>query len=242
MPDIDAELSKFVEVERALFDGEDNNKFAMAFGQILRYCNFLGIITRRHEDHNREFFKLIERQKQLFSPGSGQLTKEQATWWEGNTRLCTHIQLEIESYYLFAKILLDKVSRFVEFFFGPERGLSLDSHDQMTKCFDAYAKNKNLKDYDRVKTCLASLKADIADFRDYQISHEKSPRTIRGVSFSGAGQTSIFSTKLYPKVTEVQVQSETPGKLEEDLHVYLREIISLIQTNRDASKLKRRIA
>lgn len=242
MPHIDPELSKFVEVERAFFDGEDNNKFAMAFGQILRYRSFLGIISHRHEDHNREFFKLIERQKLLSSSGGGQLTEEQAAWWEEISNLSTHIQLEIESYYLFAKILLDKVSRFVEFFFGPERGLSLDSHDQMTKCFDAYARNKNLKGYDRVATSLTSLKTDIANFRDYQISHEKSPRTIRGISFSGTGQTSILSTKMYPKVTDVQVQSETPGKLEEDLHLYLREIMLLIQTNRDMSKLKRRIA
>lgn len=242
MPHIDAELSKFVEVERAFFEGEDNNKFAMAFGEIIRYRSFLGIITHRHEDHSREFSKLIERQKQLFSSGGGQLTEEQTAWLEDNSRLCTHIQLEIEGYYLFAKILLDKVSRFIEFFFGPARGLSLDSHDQMTKCFDAYATSKNLKNYDRVEMCLASLKTDIADFRDYQISHEKSPRTIRGVSVSGTGQTSIFSTKLYPRETDVQVQSETPGKLEEDLRIYLKEIMSLVQTNRDMSKLKRKIA
>ena len=37
--------------------------------------------------------------------------------------LTTRLHLEIESFYLFAKILLDKVAHFVEFYFGPGRKL-----------------------------------------------------------------------------------------------------------------------
>jgi hypothetical protein len=54
------------------------------------------------------------------------------------------IQLEIESFYLFAKILLDRWSGLAEAHFGPARRLSLHSHDQLTRQFEKYAEAKGL--------------------------------------------------------------------------------------------------
>jgi hypothetical protein len=237
MSAMDAELSAFVSEERGHFEGYDNNKFAMAFGQVLRYYGFLTIIKERYENCNVTFNKLLEIQKSLFASG-GAMNEQQIAWWEENSKVCNRIQLEIESYYLFAKILLDRVARFLEFFFGPGRKLSFDSHDQMTKAFKAYCKIKELKDFEKIEYRLKSLKTDIADYRDYQISHEKSPRTMHGVHFSGTGETSIISMKMYPKDTDTQAQSKSLGKLEEDLLLYLREIMVLVRTNRGKSKLK----
>jgi hypothetical protein len=39
--------------------------------------------------------------------------------------LTSDLHLEIESYYLFAKIILDDVARAIEYYFGPHRGLAL---------------------------------------------------------------------------------------------------------------------
>jgi len=238
---IDVELSKFIDEERDLFETDDNNKLAIAFGQVMRYYDFLTIIKERYETYNVRLHKNLEVRKTLFPIGTGGLlTGERAVWWEEHTKLINCIQLEIESYYLFAKILLDKIAHFVEFFFGPERNLSLDSHDQMTKCLRAYSGAKGLKDYEHLENRLKSLKTDIADFRDYQIAHEKSPRTLHDVSFSGTGETAIVATKFHPKDTDTEIQSKSLAKLEEDLQLYLRDIMSLIRANRDKSKLERK--
>ena len=238
MSPIDAELFTFVAGERNHFSADDNNKFAMAFGQIIRYRSFLIIINERYESCNARFSELMEMQKTLFAPPGGSVNIEQAAWLDENAELNKRIQLEIETYYLFAKILLDRIAHFLEYFFGPERRLSFDSHDQMTKCFRTYCEAKELMDFEKMENRLTSLKTDIADFRDYQIAHEKSPRTMRGISFTGSGNTSIISTKLYPKETDEQVQSKKLGKLEEDLLLYLKEVMSLIQANRNKTKLK----
>jgi hypothetical protein len=47
--------------------------------------------------------------------------------------LTSDLHLEIESYYVFAKIILDDVARAIEYYFGPHRGLALDSHDGLAK-------------------------------------------------------------------------------------------------------------
>ena len=238
---MDAEFSKFVDEERDHFELVDKDKFGTGFGQIMRYYSFLTIIKERYESHNVQLHKNLEIQNTLIPLGtSGGLTGEGAAWWEELKKLLNCVQLEIESYYLFAKILLDKIAHFVEFFFGQERNLSLDSHDKMTKHFRAYCGAKSLKDFEHLENRLKQLKIDIADFRDYQIAHEKSPRTLHGVSFSATGETGILTTKLYPKDTDTQIESTRLGKLEGDLQLYLRDIMALIRANRDKSRLKRK--
>lgn len=241
MSHIDTELSNFVSEERGHFEVEDDNNFATAFCQILRYWDFLTIIRGRHKFYNREFFKLMGVQEKLFALGGGSV-EERSAWYDENGRLCTYIQFEIESYYLFAKILIDKIAHFIEFFFGSVRRLSLDSHDDLTKDFAVYRETKGLRDYERFEKCLMPLKTEVSDFRDYQIAHEKSPRTIRGVCWSVRDETSIVLIKCNPRETDVRAQGKSLDKLEEDLQIYLREMMSLIRANRDKSKLRRRAA
>lgn len=244
MSDIDVELSAFISEERRHFETEGNNMFAMAFGQVRRYHDFLAIIKERHDRLSNKYKGLSERYNALLPTCSGPcpIGEELGACLEEMRNMSTAFQLEIESYYLFAKIMLDRVAHFVEFVFGPERRLSLDSHDQMTKHFRGYCEAKGLKDVDKVESLLGSLKTDIADFRDYQIAHEKSPRTIRGVGLLGDGGAFMMSTKLYPKDSDGQVQSKSPEKLKLDLLLYLREIMELVRANRERSRLKPKAA
>jgi len=110
------------------------------------------------------------------------------------------LQLEIESFYLFAKILLDKVAHFVEFYFGQGQGCSLVSQDQFVKNLPTHAALKGIKFTDRFAETMKTLKQDISDHRDYQIAHEASPKTLHGTLFDAEGKTKIFSNRLYPRI------------------------------------------
>ena len=52
------------------------------------------------------------------------------------------LHLEIESYYLFSKIMLDKIVHALEFYFGQGRKKSLDSHDGLVKNSASYVARK----------------------------------------------------------------------------------------------------
>jgi hypothetical protein len=239
MSQILAELSAFIQRERNYFETHDNNRFAMGFGDVLRYRQFLNVVVERHTICNNEFVRVMKEHETRFAPGSTRMTPGQSEWVNEWSRLSTLVQLEIETYFLLAKVLLDKVARFIEFYFGPARKLSLDSHDLLTKNFESYAAARGLQDTDQLRACLEPLKRDIADFRDYQIAHQKSPRITRGLLFSGTGEVSMVASNIYPKANEAQVQSRSIDLLEADLQIFLRETMTFLSSNRARTNLER---
>jgi hypothetical protein len=178
MKRLDKELNQFVERERDRFENKDNNKFAMSFGQIIRYYDFLAMIKKRYDRSCRNFHKNMELQKSFFKAGGSSrvLTKEELVLLQKHDQLMTAIGLEVESYYLFAKILLDKVSRFLEHYFGSERGLSLDSHDQLTKNIHVLRTERFMMP--TAKDFLQALKRMLLILETIKL-HEKCPRTFR---------------------------------------------------------------
>jgi len=80
---------------------------------------------------------------------------------------------------IFAKIALDKIVHVIEFYFGQGRGIRLNSHDDLTKGITKFASLKGLSLPEVYVALSEHLKKDVSDFRDYQIEHEKSPRTTR---------------------------------------------------------------
>jgi hypothetical protein len=92
-------------------------------------------------------------------------------------RPTTLIHLEIENFYPFAKILLDKIAHSLEFYFGPGRKKSLDFYNGLVKNFPSYAVAKRLRLPADFMTIAAGLKKDISDYRDYEIrAREKSAK------------------------------------------------------------------
>ncbi len=166
------------------------------------------------------------------------LNSDEMAEWHRQSALMSELHLEIESFYLFAKIFLDQIARFLEGHFGPHRSLSLDSHDDLTKSFGEYIKAKSLDCPEGVQVTLELLKARIADYRDYQIAHAKNPRMMHATTWgSPDGGVSIQRTVLYPRENEAAGnQSESLFELRVLLDSYVEQIIDLIVRNRDRSK------
>src|SRR5688572_29970565 len=136
-------ISTFIISERENYLGEDNNLFAFSFGQALDYLDFIVIIADRHKRISREM--VLNSKKMMEShPRSGPVTDEQMALLDEGRRLHTLVHLEIESFYLFAKILLDKVALFLQDYFGQVRGISLRSHDKLAKYYIQYGVAKGL--------------------------------------------------------------------------------------------------
>lgn len=235
-------LLNFIMSERERFSTRHNNLFASAFSQISRYYGFLKIIQGRYHKASAEFIENTKAQQATFQSGTHTVSDEQMRLFSRGCEITTILHLEIESYFLFAKILLDKVARAIEFYFGQARGLSLNSHDDLTKNFERYISTKQLTTLpvDLVES-IKTLKEYVSDYRDKEIAHEKSPRTMKATTFShGAKSTTrIASTRIYPTDKDKQVESkeidETMGLVDK----YISGIIKYIQDNREKTNLEK---
>jgi len=231
-------LNEFVDAERERFTTVDNNRFAFSFSQIARYAEFIEIIARRQTEAGLKFVANAVALQAAVPSGDPSLTAEQKRLLEEGHKLTDAPHLEIESCYLFAKILLDKIARSIEFYFGQGRNCSLDSHDDLIKYLGRNSTIKCLSVPARLSELALSLQQDISDLRDYRIAHDKNPRRVLGTAFGLDGKTTMISTTIYPTPNDRQSQTKDPNDLLTEIGDYIDSVIDLIRTNRHLTKLK----
>lgn len=235
-------LSEFIKTGRNDFSNRHNNLFAFSFSQIARYYGFIKIIQARYRRAATEFIENSKAMQATFQLGTHSMTEEQIQLSNKEREITAFLHLEIESYYLFTKILLDKVVRAFEFYFGPSRGLSLDSHDNLTKNLEKYIVAKGLTTLsDDMKELIQVLKQDVSDYRDCEIAHEKSPRTMKMTMFSlGANSAArMGSIKIYPTEKDKQVESKEIDQIMDMIDKYIEQIIKYIQINQSKTNLEK---
>ncbi|MEK7510383.1 MAG: hypothetical protein AAB567_02395 [Patescibacteria group bacterium] len=234
-------LSEFINTERERFSVRHNNLFAFSFSQISRYYEFLKIIQERYHKVSASFIENTKAQQATFQSGTHTMTDEQMAILNKGRGITTILHLEIESYFLFAKILLDKVARAIEFYFGQARNLSLDSYDDLTKKFGNYISTKQLTVLSSdLNELMKSLKECVSDYRDKEITHEKSSRTMKATMFSYGANSTVWvaSTKIYPTEKDKQVESKEIDEVMNLIDKYISEIVKYIQKNKEKTNLE----
>lgn len=209
-----------------------------AISALIKYHEFLTIIYDRYEPNRQALADEAAALKAMdgakLAARSAGYNEEQIARIKGDQRLRACVYLDIEAFYLFAKIFLDKIARFIEFCFLPERTLALDSHDDLTERFARYALAKDLKAPVDFLATLERLKHDIADFRDQQIAHEKSPRTRKGHSIDAHGEVRLHVFRLF-KPAPMMI-SRPISELLGEVDAYVEAVISLVTTNLDKTR------
>lgn len=230
-------LHNFISTERSRFSNRHDNMFAFSFSQVARYYEFIRLIFKRYEEANKEFIANSRKLQETFSPGNHPLNQYQQKLLNEGRKLTLILHLEIESFYLFAKILLDKISRTIEFYFGRVEGKSLDSHNKLAKNLKDYSSTKGLITNKEFLKSIDSLKKGISNYRDKEITHEKSPRTVKATVYNAQEQSRIASTRIYPTERDLQVESKTLGELLEKIDNYLMLAVDFIESNRERTNL-----
>jgi hypothetical protein len=236
MPRLLNDIDALVSEGRLYFAAEDNARLVTVLRHVARYYKFLLVIYERYQEASnglqRGYQQLIQ------SSDTGDTSRN---FYELD-HLSMLVQIEIESYYLFAKVLLDKVAHLFEFYFGQGRGLSLDSHDDLAKNLVEYCKVKHISHCDTLVGLVGALKKDVSDFRDYQIAHEKSPRTLHVVGFANAGDANanatIHLTRMNPREKDAYKMSKPITGLHDDIEAYIQMMVGLLRDNREVSILK----
>ena len=172
--------------------------------------------------------------------GTQQMSPEQIVLREDALDITTRLHLEIEAFYLFAKILLDKVAQAIQFYFGPARGISLSSHDKLLKYLASYAEAKGLTIDESFISKVEKLKATVSDFRDYQISHieeGRRGRVMRGTMFTSAGSSRMSIGMLYPQERDRQFETQPLNELLAEFSDYIDSVVDFIKPNQERTHL-----
>jgi len=133
-------LFDFIGSHRDRFEIEDSNIFAFSWAKITRRLAFLDIIEKNYRQASEAYIANTEACQNLIMPGVRSVGPELAALKQEGTGLSAELHLQIESYYLFTKIILDDVARAIEFYFDAARRLLLDSHDDLAKNLEGFAK------------------------------------------------------------------------------------------------------
>ncbi|MET4802840.1 hypothetical protein [Bradyrhizobium sp. LB11.1] len=110
-------LAEFISTHRERFGDVDTNIFAFAWGKVTRRLEFLAIIEARYLEASAAFIANTEAGRKLTKPGTHPVTPEQHALQKAALPIVTDLHLQIESYYLFAKIVLDDIARAFEHYF-----------------------------------------------------------------------------------------------------------------------------
>jgi hypothetical protein len=238
-------LTKFISTHRNRFVTDQGNIFVFSWGKVLRRGDFLKTIEARYIAASAAFVANSQRQMEESKKlGSGPVPvpPELAALMEAGQGLSAKVHLEIESYYLFAKIVLDDIARAIEYYFGKQRGLAIDSHDDLTKRIRQYAAAKGLTLSDDFVAAMEDLKKRVCDFRDQNIAHEKSPRTMQGTSWGPDGAARIMGNRIYPNEKEIQnsiqTQTDTPPQLATAIESYLDFVVDFLSANETKTTLR----
>jgi hypothetical protein len=169
-------------------------------------------------------------------PGVRELTPEEVVELENNAHLQIVLHFEIESFFLFAKILLDKIAQCIEDFFGPARGASLRSHDKWCKAIDTYVQAKQLVVPPGIHKTIYRLRFLVADYRDKQITHFQNPRAFFATFITADDTTQIGIDALYPKEDERVITSPPVNEVYGLIEDYVGQMMRLIDSNRSRAR------
>jgi hypothetical protein len=244
-----AEMSDFMQSECRRFVTEDLNGFNTVFGNLLTYLRMLGIIDLRQQEVFGNLKALLDERlegipvKQRFPVQTDAallgLSMSRGDWEMQYWGI--RAQVEMESLYLFAKILLDRSAYALQYYFGLIDGTRKKPQvsGNLIQRWHEFVTAKCLIQTSSFETSAADLYY-VAKFRDDQIAHESDPKTSRGgVQCTPDGLILKFGL-FYPKPGDKQHPDSLPAKeVFVRLHAYFKAFTRLIVDNKDKTVLRK---
>lgn len=234
----------FVAEEIENYQGEGRNRIFISGRQVERYREFIDIIMERYREAGRAMASAREPFDRLGNPDAEEPTRAEINAaLERIGFLTPALHLEIESFYVFAKVLLDKIANFIQCYFGQGQGCSLNSHHDFKDSHDRYGRQKGLVYPEGFAESLALLYPEVCEYRNKLITHQNNPRMTKGTGYSLSDPEVTFLGfgSLHPKGGDfdyVPMEAKGLQAVLEDIDRYLAQVIELVKTNRSKSKFE----
>jgi hypothetical protein len=132
-------VEAFREAQRPRFPAEKREQVSIVFNEIIRYLFFLQVVLRRYSKANESYIEGSD----LFRTKSNEYATRRASAsdqrrfkkiLQAQMKRTRILHLDIETFYLFSRILLDKVAQALVVYFGEGNYQSL-SHRDLIKQF-----------------------------------------------------------------------------------------------------------
>lgn len=227
-------ISNFIRTERDRFSDKRNHSFAFGFGQIRRYYDFLQIILRYYDSASKAFMENTKLMQEFAKNGGKGWTEEQRKELDRGYELSSELHLHIESFYIFAKILLDKIAQAIYFYFGNSKTMFQSHHDMIGR-IQPYVSERGLSPIpESLFNQMNQLKEQVSDFRDDVITHQYSPRAMKATMFNyTTGETWMMNHRIEPKEGEGQREGIPLTQLTKQINGYILEVINYLSSNKN---------
>jgi len=233
-------LTEFAWAEYEHLDTRTLNIFGSVVRQITSVLSYLEITAAEYDGASAAFFENLEQQQAAFErngPGEHEVTEEERALMEEGALAAILVHLRIETFYLFAKILLDRLARLLPHYFGSARGVKVKGHSSLVSgALPKFSAGLGLTEVPAsLSSRIQDLGRRVSDYRDQAIAHAYSPRTMRATMFErDSMRASISTATLYPRDdSEMAINSENPRTLLPTIEEYVLELLDYIEANRE---------
>jgi hypothetical protein len=222
------------------------NLLNTSLGAWRRYFGFLQIISNRYLEATVPYVEGIQREMaaiQAKARGNSQLmaipcTPEDLAEAQRLAGLAAAIHLDIESFFVFANILLDRVASTCRYYFWKRADWN---HRQLMDSFENISRRKGLRlpDPDLLKMP-CNLHGRIVSYRNTRVEHVEEPRVLFGTMWGLDKKARIAPSIIYPVGDEAKTAQEPTGDIEEIMALldqYLTAILDFFEANADKSIL-----
>ena len=222
-------------------NASDANALGAPVGQVIEGYQFVRMAFARYEVSAAAFMTALTRLHDSIAGKSGSATPEQARLMEQRRMSSVTNQYEMQCFFLFSALLLDKIARLVLFYFGQAKGVSLNSHHSFLKQQTTYATRKELLVPDGLAAAQQQLQGKIVDVRDKLVTHVNNPRAAHATTFNikKAG-TGFGVTHIHPKPSDEWRQADPPDDLMPLIDQYLLLVVDLLTVNADRRHIPQR--
>ena len=212
-----------------------------SFGHVLRGYRYLELIHERHvptAKHYKELLaQLIARMDPAFDGGAITYDDEMATMDADMGDLLDVAHVDLETFYLFAKTVLERVAQYIELYFGSEPKLSIRTHDKLRANFSEFAERRGIVVPDGFFDTFSHV-------HDMVFTHQSESATNDARVAQSPSDLMIAHTDNTPGPNGaspgVMRLSLTTGQLLNVVDAYLRTVLELVRANPNRAKMLRK--
>jgi hypothetical protein len=238
-------ITQFIKEERYALAAQESNYFALVFGEMAKYYEYLIVVWPRYKKISTIYVRATKERwaRRLAEPaGSRTVTEEELRELEVEAERQTLLHLELETIFIFSSILLDRIAACTQYYFGRGSG-QWSSFKSMKKHLKGYCQNRGLPaPSEKMMEVIQWLYKNVSEFRNLLVVHKhENDYRVRlhfGTAWSHDDDEAYFSLGLAsPQGDEQPFLSEKPQNILKNLNQFLEQWVQYLRSNRDKRNL-----